>query len=111
MFKQKLASFLTEAAREGISKLDKDSPAARELSTLDVDVVLKEDIHQICEAITFPEIMRVLSLGATIKLGSGDTQRAKDDIKKMALVIEDRITQRQGKLRLPSSCRDLLFNL
>ena len=102
---------MTEAARDGISKLDKDSPAARELSTLDVDAILKDDIHQICESVTFPEIMSVMSLGASIKLGTGDAQRAKEDIKKLALVIEGRIAQRQGKLTLPPSCRDLLFNL
>jgi hypothetical protein len=111
MFKHQIAAFLNKAARDGISKLDKDSPLARELGRLDLDTVLKEDIDQICQAVTFAEALKIMSLGAAAKMGSGDTERIKADIKKMAKVIEERIEKKDGRLRIPPSCRDLLFNL
>ncbi|MBF0503606.1 MAG: hypothetical protein HQL14_00750 [Candidatus Omnitrophica bacterium] len=109
--KQQMASFLNNSVREGIRQLDQDSPLARELSCLDVDTVLKEDIDQLCGAMTFSEMARIMALGAQIKLGRGDTGQSKEDLKKMAKVIEDRVESRQGKLKTPPSCRDLLYNL
>ncbi|MBF0569197.1 MAG: hypothetical protein HQL18_00250 [Candidatus Omnitrophica bacterium] len=106
-----MASFLNDTAREGIRKLDKNSPLTRELSALDVDAILKEDIHQICEEVTFPEMVKIMSLGAKYKLGSGDGKRIKEDLKTMAKAIEERIERKKGKLKTPVSCRDLLFNL
>ena len=109
--KQQLVSFLSEAARAGISKLDKNSPFVRALDGLDVDTTLREDIHQICEAMSFAEMVKVLSLVAAIKLGRQDTQRPKADIKKIAKVIEERIEKKRGGLKTPPSCRELLFDL
>ncbi|MBF0330863.1 MAG: hypothetical protein HQL17_02920 [Candidatus Omnitrophica bacterium] len=111
MMKRKMAAFLNDAARSGISKLDKKSPLAQELKGLDLDVVLKDDIDQICQAVTFPETLKIMSLGAAIKMGSGDIDRHKEDIKKVAKAIEDRIEKKQGVLKTPASCRELLFNL
>ncbi|MBF0123287.1 MAG: hypothetical protein HQL21_07795 [Candidatus Omnitrophica bacterium] len=111
MMKHQMASFLNDAARSGINKLDKNSPLARELKGLDIDTILKEDIHQICETVTFPETMKIMSLVTAIKLGSHDEARIKEDIKKIARAIEQRIEDKKGVLRTPPSCRDLLFNL
>ncbi|MBF0511521.1 MAG: hypothetical protein HQL13_04240 [Candidatus Omnitrophica bacterium] len=106
-----MSSFLYDAALVGISRLDKDAGLAKELSTLDIETILKEDIHQICEAMTFSETVRVMSLGARIKMGGSDVGRIKEELKEMAKAIEKRVISKQGKLKLPSSCRDLLFNL
>jgi len=109
--KKQLASFLSDAARDGISKLDSSSPLAKQLKGLNVDDLLKEDIQQICKETTFPEMVRIMSLGAQIKMGTGDTDRIKEDLKKMARAIEQRVESRQVKLNTPVSCRDLLYNL
>ncbi|MBF0479913.1 MAG: hypothetical protein HQL26_10565 [Candidatus Omnitrophica bacterium] len=108
--KQQLASFLTEHALEGIKKLDKNSLAAKDLSKIDVDVVLKEDVQQFCEVVTFPEIVKIMALGTAFKLG-GDTARVKDDLKKIGKNLLDRVEKKQVKLKTPMSCRDMLFNL
>ncbi|MBF0571454.1 MAG: hypothetical protein HQL12_06230 [Candidatus Omnitrophica bacterium] len=109
--KEQMASFLTNAAREGISRLDKGSSIAKELNGIDIESVMKEDINRICDAMTFSETVRIMSLGTQIKLGSGKTNQIKEDLKNMAKAIEVRVESRYGKLRIPPSCRDLLFNL
>ena len=109
--KQQLASFLNDAALSGISKFDKDSPLSKELKGLDIDVILKEDIWLICNEVTFPETLKVMSLVGAIKLGSGDPELMKEDLKKIAKASEERIEKKGGCLKTPPSCRDLLFNL
>ncbi|MBF0477917.1 MAG: hypothetical protein HQL26_00375 [Candidatus Omnitrophica bacterium] len=108
--KNQMVSFLTEQARAGIKKLDKNSLAAQELSELDVDTVLKEDIQQFCDVMTFPEMVKIMSLGATIKLNA-DSENAKADIKKIAKTLVERVEKKQVKIKTPESCRELLFNL
>ncbi len=111
MMKQQMAAFLNDAARSGFDKLDKDSPLARELKGIDVDTILKEDIRKLCDVVTFSETLKIMSLGAALKMGSPDTERIKEDLKRIAKVIEERAEKQQGPLKTPPACRDLLFNL
>ncbi|MBF0594494.1 MAG: hypothetical protein HQL22_05965 [Candidatus Omnitrophica bacterium] len=108
--KHQLASFLTDAARSGFQKLDKKSPLARELKGLDVETLLREDIRLICDALTFPEMMRAMSLVAKIKLDPKDAEVFKEEIKTMARAIVERV-EKKAKINTPVSCRELLFNL
>lgn len=101
---------MTEAARTGLGKLDKTSPMAKALKRLDVEAVLKNDIHEICEAVSFPEMMKAMSLVAAIKLDPKDAVRLKDEIKTMARGLVERV-EKKGKLQTPLACREILFNL
>ncbi|MBF0387279.1 MAG: hypothetical protein HQL20_05415 [Candidatus Omnitrophica bacterium] len=108
--KQQLAAFLNESARAGFKKLDPASPLARELKGLDVEALLRADIGKICDAISFPEMLRALALAAKIKLDLRDAESFKDEIKTMARAIVARI-EKKDSLSTPLSCRELLFNL
>lgn len=109
--RQQMASLLTEAARDGIKKLDKKSPAARELKAVDIDAVLRQDIDKICAAITFFEISAIMSLTMKLKSGRADNSRAKEDLREIALRLAERVEKKSGRLNIPSACRDLLINL
>ncbi len=109
--KGQLASSLIEAARTGISKLDKNSPLARELDGLNVDEILRDDVHKICGVMSFAEVVNIMSLVVAIKLGQPDTKRLNRNIKGIAKAIVERAEKKHGSLRTPQSCRDLLFDL
>lgn len=109
--RRQIAGFLTEAARAGIKHLDKNSAAARELSALDIDAVLKEDIDKICSVMSFFEITKIISLVTQIKVGHQDRDRLKEEIKQIARKLMERVEKERGSLRIPLSCRDVLFEL
>lgn len=106
-----MAIFLTEAALAGIKGLDKDSIEARDLRALDVDAVLKEDISKICATVTFSETARIFLLIAQLKSGRGDIESRKEDLKKIGRTLLERTEKEQGSLKIPPSCRSLLFRL
>ena len=107
-----MASFLTEKAHQGLGKLDKNSPMARELSGLDIENVLKEDVRVICESLSLGEITTLMSLGTQLKLAGGkDREAVKDKIKKIGRDVIGRIEKQSVNLQTPSSCLDLLFDL
>ncbi|MEI6437178.1 MAG: hypothetical protein WCO69_00335 [Candidatus Omnitrophota bacterium] len=108
--KHQLEGFLTVAARSGLKQIDKKSPLAKELKGLDVEALLTNDIHLICEAVTFPEMMKIMALVAKVKVDPDHAVKSKEDIKGMARAVVARI-EKTGKLKTPPSCRELLFNL
>ena len=84
---------------------------ARQLSSLDIENVLREDVRLICETLSLGEITTILSLGTQLKLGGKDTETVKDKIKKIGRDVIDRIEKQSIHLQTPSSCLDLLFDL
>lgn len=111
LLRQCMATLLTESAHDALAVLDKNSQAARDLSALDVETALKEDVEKICGAISFGEAGKVISLAAQLKARVGDRQRVKDQIKKIASDVIERIERSSGNLKIPASCRDMLFKL
>lgn len=108
--REKLASLLNKAARDGIKELDKDSDLAIQLKSLDIDAVLENDIKLLCEKISFFELTRILALMAQLKVNSKDNQVAKKKLKDIARDIMCRIEKQSAGFKTPASCRDLLFN-
>ena len=110
--KKKMVSFLTETALKGIRALDTDSPCAEALKKFDVEDILREDIDRICEAMSFGEMTKILSLAVKLKTPSQEGREIiKSDIKKIAEEIIARVESRSGKLKIPEPCRHLLLDL
>jgi len=111
--RRKLSSFLAEAACKGVKALAPQSACAKELSEIkDVDAVITETVEKICQAATSAEISKILLLAARLKMTSGQKREVvKDDIKKTAEVLVTRIETESGQLKLPQSCRDILFGI
>ena len=110
LVKRKLASLMTEALQQKIQALDPNSPQAKELSTVDLDKYMKQDIETVCNAATMAEVMRLIFLGGQLRNATGQEE---EDIKKDLKVVADEIIARlQSKsitLNLPKRCLDMLF--
>ena len=110
--RQKMASFLTDAALRGMKALDANSSCAKALKKIDVENVLNEDINRICEAMSLAEIAKILSLAVKLKTSSQETSGAiKSDIKKIAEEVVTRLERKSGRLKIPEPCRHILLNL
>jgi len=109
--RRQLACVLTEAARTGLKSLDKETTAYRELSGLDIETVLKEDINKICAVMTFSEMTRIIALAAQLNSGRQDNPPVKEEMKEIARKVVERVERELGGLKTPASCRTLLFKL
>ena len=106
-----LAKILKDAAHEAILHIDKNSAMARDFKKIDVEKCLDEDIQKICENISFMEITRFLTLAMQLKSQEGKKERIKEDLKKIARDVMDRVKRNSGGLQIPESCREILFKL
>ena len=110
--KGKLAQFLTEKAKKGLGAIGSSTPCAKALKKVDIDSVLREDIGQICNVVSFGEMTKIFSLAAQYRVASPEQKKViKQDIKKIAEEIIGRVESKTGRLKIPKACRHLLFNL
>ena len=110
--RKKMASLLTDAASKGIKRLNPGSVCAKALKKINVKNTIKEDISRICEAISFTETTRILSLVTLLKMEDGEKkEEIKSEIKKIAEAVVARVERESGKLKIPEPCRHLLLNL
>lgn len=110
--RQKMASFLIDAARKQIKGLNVESVYAKTLERIDVENMLREDINRVCEAASFIEITRIISLVSQLQAASDENKATiKGDIKKIAEGLVARIERDSGELKISQSCRHLLLNL
>lgn len=110
--KRKVSSFLTEVARKEMEALDPESPCAKELSKIEVDDIIAEDIEKMCNAATLTETTRVLLLVTRLKKASGQKKEAiKSDLNTIAERLMTRVETKSGRLRLPKACHNLLLEL
>jgi len=110
--RRKMISFLTEAACKEIKALDPQSPSAKELSKIEVDDIIVEEIEKICNAATLAETTRALLLVTRLKKASGQEKEAiKSDLNTITEQLVTRVETKSGRLRLHKTCRHLLLNL
>lgn len=110
--KRKVSSFLTEVARKEIEALDPESPCAKELSKIEADDIIAEDIEKMCNAATLAETTRALLLVTRLKKASGQEKEAiKSDLNTIAERLMTRVETKSGRLRLPKACHHLLLEL
>jgi hypothetical protein len=111
--RQKMASFLTEAARKEIEALGPDSPCAKELHEIeDVDTVIAEEIQKICNIATLGEITKAFFLVRRLKKASLQEKEAiESELGKIAEELVRRVEIESGRLRIPNACRHLLLSL
>ena len=106
-----MSSILTESARKAIAALDPQSPCGKELSKIEVDDVLAEEIERICRTATLAEITKMGFLVGRIKKTSGGEKDAiKSKLKSMGEKLVTRLEKESGQLKLPKACRDLLLD-
>ena len=102
-----LSSLLIEAAHKNIDGLDAQSACAKELREIeDVDAVITETAEKICQAATSIEISKIIFLAAQLTGTTGQKRETtKNDLKKIADVLIERVEAESGPLKLPQSCR------
>ena len=111
-FKQQLAFLLAKSAQRGINALEPQSACAQALKHKNIDCLITRDIQKICEAASFSEISKILSLYAWFRIASQEKRdKLKYEFKTIADGIIERVEERHGKLNVPKPCRDLLINL
>ena len=109
--RRKLVSLMTEVLQQKIKALEPASPQEQELSTIDLDKYIKQDIENICNSATMPEIMRILFLGGNLRNATGqERETINNDLKKIADLLIARLQSKSVTLRLPKSCLDMLFD-
>jgi len=110
--KQRLSSYMIGAARDGITHLDPTSICARDLTRLDVDEILTQEVGRICEAATIREVTRAGILLMRLRNASEQEKiTVRKDLKKMMEDLVARVEERSGQLKIPQSCRRLLMEL
>ena len=111
--RKKLNSLLINVADREIKDLDPRSQCARELAEIEnVGTIVVEEIEKICNAVTLGEITRFFLLAARLKTTSGQKREAiKGDIKKIAKKLVSRVEAESGPLKLPQSCRHILWGV
>lgn len=110
--RRRMSSLLTESARNAMGALDPQSPCARELSGIEFDDLLAEEIERICRTATLAEITRiVLLVGRMKKTSGGEKDAIKSSLKSMGEKLLTRMEKESGQLKLPKACRDLLLDL
>ncbi len=109
--RRKLVSLMTEVLQQKIEVLEPGSPQAQELSTIDLDKYIKQDIETVCNSATMAEIMRILFLGGKLRKAIGqERETINNDLKVIADVLIARLQSKSVALRLPKSCLDMLFD-
>ena len=102
---------MTEVLQQKIEALERGSPQAQELSTIDPDKYIKQDIEKVCNSATMTEIMRILFLGGKLRKATGqERETIKNDLKVIADVLFARLQSKSVALRLPKSCIAMLFD-
>jgi len=111
--REKLKSLLINAVRKGIKTLDPQSQYAKELAEIeDVDTIIAEEIEKICNVFTRGEITRILLLATRLKMTSGQKREVIiNDIKKVARSVLVRTEAESGPLKIPQSCRRIIFDI
>lgn len=109
--RRKLAEVLNDAAHKGLSQMDVNSPLAEEIKKFDIEEVLKSDIEKICCHVSFLEMIRIMGLMSQLKSSNIKQGAQKAELREIAQQIIDRTQQNEGKLKIPMSCREILFNL
>ena len=110
--RRKLISLMTEALQQKLEALEPGSAQAQELSTIDVDKYLKQDIEKVCNSATMTEVMRILFLGGKLRKAVGREQETiKSDLKVIADELIARLESKSITLNLPKSCLDMLFDV
>jgi len=110
--KQKMISFLTEAALNQIKALGPESAYAKELNKIENDDTIRVDIKKICEVATLAEITKIMFLASRLKKASEHQKDLiKSDIKKIAEKLLSRAEAESGPLRLPEHCSNLFSSL
>jgi len=111
--RKKLSNILIKAANKEIKALDPQSQCAKELDEIEnIDTIIVEEIEKICKAATLGEITRVLLLVARLKKASAKKRELiKVDIKKAAKRLVSRVEAESGPLKLPQSCRHMLWGI
>ena len=100
--KQKMISFLTEAARNQIEALGSDSPYTKELNKIEGEDVIRKEIKLICEAATLAEMTKIIFFASRIKKASEHQKEViKNNLKKIAEKLLSRVETKSGPLRLP----------
>ncbi len=109
--RRKLVSLMTEVLQQKIEALQPGSPQAQELSTIDLDKHIKQDIEKVCNSATMTEIMRILFLGGKLRKAIGqERETIKSDLKVIADLLIARLQRKSITLKLPKSCLDMLFD-
>ncbi len=109
--RRKLVSLMTEALQQKIEALEPGSPQAQELSTIDLDKYIKQDIEKVCNSATMAEMMRILFLGGKLRKAIGqERDTIKSDLKVIADLLIARLQRKSITLKLPKSCLDMLFD-
>ena len=109
-----MASVLLETVHKGLANLDLDSPLAKEVAKIDIERVLADDVRRVCEAVSFIEIIKIISIVTKINSPSCKDDEAcalKREMKEIAVKLVERIECGSGPLGLPISCRELLLDL
>ena len=103
---------MKEAALKGIKHLDPGSAVARALKGADVEAMLHDDIRRICEALSFFEITRASFLAARIATArASELESMKNELKAIAEKAVAKTEAKNGNLKIPDCCRELLFKL
>ncbi len=112
LVKRKLVSLMTEALQQKIDILEPSSPLAQELSTVDLDKYMKQDIEKVCNSATMTEVMRILFLGGKLRNAIGQEETAlKKDLKVITDELIARLQSKSITLYLPKSCLAMLFDV
>ncbi len=110
--RSKMAEIMRGAARKVLRKLDPKSDVAQALRSADIEAILEDDIRRICEAMNFFEITRAVALAAQLGMASSNKlESIKQELKKIAEKAAERAESKDGKLKIPDCCRELLFEL
>ncbi len=72
--KRKLVSVMTEALERKIAALEPSSELAQELSKIDLDKYMKQDIEKFCEAASMEEVMKIAFLGTKLRIATGQEE-------------------------------------
>lgn len=112
VLQKKMAEVMRETARKALKKLDPKSPLAKELHSVDVEAILKQDVERICEALSLFDISRALTLVAQFGVSSPDKRELlKRELKKIAEVSVEKAEAKGVKFDAPVHLRQLLFEL
>jgi len=107
-----LAEIMRQAARNALRHLDPKSDVAKALQKADIDAILNDDIRRISAAVSFLEMTRAVALAAQLKSNNpAQIESAKQELKKIAQSAAAKAEAKGGKLNIPDSCRDFLFQL
>ena len=103
---------MTETLGQKIAALEPSSELAQELSTIDLDKYMKQDIEKVCEAASMEEIMKIAFLGTKLRIATGQEEEIiKGNLKTIADELLARLESNSITLDLPKCCLDMLFDV